>query len=114
MLNLFSCPWCEKSDMLAVSYSHYFYEVHCNRCLKAVSGDGTRASAIAAWNALPRTIQAAPSDRESRLEDLAAYVGSDHILGQLTRIFGSNQRELVELRRLLAALASTTTDKVQS
>lgn len=43
--------------------------------------------------------------RAERLEDLAAYVSSDIIIGQLTRIFGADQRELVELRRLIAALS---------
>lgn len=44
-------------------------------------------------------------EREQRLMELAEYVGSDKVLGQLTRIFGSAQQELVELRRLLTAVA---------
>lgn len=75
------CPWCEKNDMIAVEYAHYFYEVHCNRCLKAVSGDGTRASAISAWNALPRTVQAAPSDTSADDPYFRAVEAIREILG---------------------------------
>lgn len=42
----------------------------------------------------------AEQDRD-RLLNLAEYVASDALFGQLTRLFGSGQKELVELREKL-------------
>ena len=63
------CPWpdCGKNeatlDSVVARDLYELWAVICPHCERSVEGkDGSRQAAIDAWNALPRTVQAAPSD----------------------------------------------------
>lgn len=52
------------------------------------------------WKWMIARVKALRQERDCLL-DLAEYVASDALFGQLTRLFGSGQKELVELREKL-------------
>ncbi len=64
------CPWCEtpahEQEWTKINGPWECIEVQCDGCERSVRG----VDAIAAWNALPSTVQAAPSDRERLIEAL--------------------------------------------
>jgi len=124
MSELKPCPFCGPGNSV-VEYYQDPYGYHIVGCGRCGSHSGTRpqsdpegkARVIASWNSrpmedFPRTVQAAQSDREKRLETaLNRIVGLD-VGGEdesnNCEAWGMHLEEAIEIAR--AALADTTTD----
>lgn len=103
------CPWCKSSDVgltRIINTLHMeMHQVECGGCGNAVMGDGSSTDAVAAWNDLSRTVQAALSEREKRLQTALEFYADKEMW---KKYGGHSTIDFDEGRRARSALADTT------
>lgn len=104
------CPWPD-CDGEAV---HLVPQVVCNKCGRTAGCQvGSHQDNRDAWNSLPRTVQAAPSDREKRLESALEFYADPYTYRPVPRTDRLGPPSPLVMQdqgdRARAALADTTT-----
>lgn len=119
------CPWCggigevweDRATWGDRKFGETITVVFCDSCGNEVVGCCfTVESAIDAWNALPRTVPAAPSDRERRLEEALEAVSGGCFSGASNVVLsGDWQGFSLRLQQIArAALADTNNNGYES